>query len=73
MLHRFFYVRMHDSFQPGALLRCTNKSVDSVLTLVQNVLLVVPELSPEEQLLNDVVLLLTNIHRAQSIPEDDVS
>lgn len=59
-------------FQPGTVLRCTNKSVDSVLTMVQNVLLLVPESSPEEQLLNDVVLLLTNLDNVQAIEEDDL-
>ncbi|XP_028967417.1 rab3 GTPase-activating protein non-catalytic subunit [Galendromus occidentalis] len=46
---------------PERTLRCTDKSVDSTMSLVQLVLNLVREGDAEEILLNEIILLLTNI------------
>ena len=47
--------------QPDRTLRCTNKSIDSTMSLVQSVLNLVRDGEPEEHLLNEIVLLFTNV------------
>lgn len=57
---------------PDKILRCTNKSVDSIMNLVQTVLSLVPESSAEAQLLEEVILLVTNLPAVRAIENDDL-
>ncbi|OQR71950.1 rab3 GTPase-activating protein non-catalytic subunit-like [Tropilaelaps mercedesae] len=52
---------------PDKILRCTTNSTASILSLVQSVLLLVAESSLEAQLLNDVVLVLTNLQSVKAV------